>query len=117
MEYIRRTKNYFFADSSLQVPWVVCKSCSLLVLIDSRQKFKSNPWTHLERHKCNLKTQARNRLTAPITDDINAELLERLVDAGDMDIELKRIQSTFEIKSDTDRNLNGFFKHIFYKVV
>ena len=36
---------------------MVCKSCSLLVLIDSRQKFKSNPWTHLERHKCNLKTQ------------------------------------------------------------
>ena len=102
------------------VPWVVCKSCSLLVLIDSRQKFKSNPWTHLERHKCNLKTQARNRLTAPISDDVNAGLLERLIDAGDPEVALKRIQ-TFDYVSKRimsardERNLNSYFKHVFYK--
>ena len=102
------------------VPWVVCKGCSLLVLIDSRQKFKSNPWTHLERHKCNLKTQARNRLTAPISDDVNAELLERLINTNDPEVALKRIQ-TFDyvakrmMSSKDDRNLNSYFKHIFYK--
>ena len=43
-------------------------------------------------------------------------LLERLIDAGDPEITLKRIQSTFEVKSATeDRNLNNYFKHIFYK--
>ena len=102
------------------VPWVVCRGCSLLVLIDSRQKFKSNPWTHLERHKCNLKTQARNRLTAPISGDLDAALLERLIDAGDPEVALKRIQ-TFDyvskriMSAKDDRNLNSFFKHVFYR--
>ena len=96
------------------VPWAVCVKCSMLVLIDLRPH--GVPWRALEVHRCNPgKGRSLMRFTAPISDDINMELLQSLVAAGDPKVELKRIHNSFEYKQAMPiDNLNAYYKHVFF---
>ena len=96
------------------VPWAVCVKCSMLVLIDLRPH--GVPWRALEVHRCNPgKGRSLMRFTAPITDDINIEMLQGLIAAGDPKVELKRIHNSFEYKQAMPiENLAGYYKHVFY---
>ena len=88
------------------VQWAVCRSCSMLVLIDSKGTSRyRNPWKYIESHKCNA---TRSRCADPSSTDLDIERVESLIKESDQNIFLS-------YRTKKLGNFNNYLKDIRYQ--
>ena len=88
------------------VQWVVCRSCSMLVLIDSKGTSRyRNPWKYIESHTCNA---TRSRCADPNPVELDVGRVESLIKESDPDISLS-------YRTKKLGNFNNYLKDIRYQ--